>query len=1606
MKNSNKYLTRIAFCIFALLCFNSIASGQLVANFSADPTTGCAPLLVRFTDNSTGNPTSWNWDLGNGTFSTQKNPVTTYTVGGIYTVKLTVGNGSTTNSISKNQYITVYDKPAVKFSVTDSIDCIPFTTSFKDLSTVTVGTVINWQWDFDDGATSLIQNPSHLYNISGNYNITLTVTSSGGCSNSLSKLAYIKANDSIRTLFTFTKPLKCNPPELIRFTNNTLGPGPLSYKWDFGDGTTSTNLSPSHNYLTGGTYSLKLMVSNNIGCRDTLVYKDTLVIKDVQPAITGPDTVCANKLISFTNGTVPAALSSRWSFSDGGSASGSSITKSWITPGNYSIKLVSNYPTCSDSIVKPVVVTGFPFFDFSSSDTFGCKVPFTVNFTDLSVGAVNWLWNFGDGNTSTQQNPSHTYTTEGIYTVRLQATNGAGCAGNILETDFIRVHKPKVAFNNTDGGGCIPYAFQPIPVAYAPDGIAGYFWDFGNGTSSSAQYPVGIYPDSGTYDVKLVITSMDGCKDSTIEISAVRTGNKPIIDFAGVPQIVCPGTSVQFTDLSHPADRWKWTFNDGSPSLSQNPSHVFNDSGFHAVKLVAWNNGCKDSLQKNKYIKVAPGRAAFKPFYDCVNKKQVHFADSSQGAQTWSWNFGDGNTSTLQNPTHTFSNFQNYTVSLTTTYDTCTSTDTMIVSILNDIPDFTSPVKKLCKFQTANFYISGINKADITSYYWDFGDGSTSTQGDSAAHAYTNAGTYTTSLTITKQNGCSETITKTNFIEVFAPHAGFKLNSVGGCANKIVNFIDTSSTANNINNIARWYWDFGDGTTGLYVPPTPNPVTHVYTAMGNYYPSLIIVDSVGCADTAFYSTPVKIGQPVANFFSPNYNTCTVDTVIFRNPSSGERLTYLWNFGDGDFSTDSLPKKNYTANGNYSIKLVVTDAFGCKDSMTRVNYIKVRDVDASFTVSDSLGTCTPFKASFTNTSINSLSQLWDFGDGGFSSTANPVYYYTTPGTYYAKLTAKRSALCFNSDSIKIVITAPRGTLTYAPVEGCAPLAVSFHVSTPDSVNFVWDFNDGITYESTDSNQVHTFTSPGSFVPVVLLLDTTAGCVVALNGNDTINLYNSKVNFSASDTLLCNSGITYFSDSTFSGSPISNLLWDFGDGNASNLQNPSHYYNTTGAFTIKLFINTIYGCRDSLIKPGYIKVAIKPDVNIAGNNNSYCSASTVTFTGNLLSTDTSLIKWKWNFGNGNSSVIQNPLPQTYNDTGLYTVQLIAAASNGCFDTAYANLNIYPSPNTYAGKDTVVCLGNDIQLSGIGADSYTWYPAIGLSCTSCNNPVATVSDNTFYYVKGTNVFGCEKVDSVFVNVKKPFVIDIVKNEETVCLGKSILLNAAGAENYSWTPAAGLNSVTSPNVSASPVTNTLYIVTGFDSSNCFTDTASVFVKVNSNPVVYAGADQTINAGGSTTLLPQYSNDVNSLLWQPATDLSCTTCPNPVASPHNNTTYILTVTSNNGCTATDDIIITVRCDNNSLYIPTAFTPNNRDGNNYFYPLSTGLIKISSFKIFNRSGQLIFQRGNFYANDMTKGWDGKFNGAEQPVGTYVYTLEFICANNQPVIKNGNILLLR
>lgn len=1452
MNRTGRNILAKLIALHAILLFVALrSSGQApVAAFTGSPLSGCSPLVVTFQDQSSGNPTGWSWAFGNGNTSTIQNPTATYFTPGTYTVSLTVTNAGGSNTITKTQYVTVYESPVVDFSATPASGCFPLRVQFLDLSTPGSGNNnVSWFWDFGNGNTSALQNPFVTYSTAGIYSVTLRVTNDKGCVKVLSRPNYITVTNGVTAAFTNTQPTVCRPPADISFTNNSTGPPTLSYFWDFGDGNFSNAQNPVHTYTASGTYTAMLVTSSTAGCVDT-AYSNPIVIGGFTTTFNAPAQVCVNEPVTFTNTSTPAPVNANWTFGDGGTANVIHAQHTYTVAGVYTVWLYNTYSSCTDSISQPITVNPNPVANFTAPVTSKCEPSLTVNFQDLSTGGVTgWLWDFGDGGTSTQQNPAYTYTNYGSYTVKLVVTNGSGCKDSLIIPDYVIIRRAAITIPGLPTRGCIPYTFTFNPAINAVDAVTSYQWDFGDGGTSVASNPTYTYNTQGTYDVTLIINTSSGCADTLTIPQAVKVGSKPVADFSAAPIPICAHQPVQFTDLSIPADEWNWDFGDGGSSNSQNPSHSYNAIGFFDIRLIAYNNGCPDTMIKTSYVNVLPPIADFTITPDCTNRLRFSFTDQSIQPLSWDWDFGDGGTSTIQNPAHIYPALGNYNVRLIVTNGGCKDTLVRPLIAIDENPDFTADRTSACRVADITFTATNINTANIATYFWDFGDGGTQTTANPViTYTYTNSGTYTVTLTTTDINGCTDTKTITNYIRINGPVANFSATNVAGCTGLTTSFQDLS-TPDGVNALTTWDFDFGDGNSQSFTNP---PFQHTYTAVGTFSVKLIVTDAVGCRDSITISNLVTATDPVPLFTSADTLTCPNSTVNFTNSSTPAGLSSSWDFGDGGTSAVTSPSHSYTATGVYDVKLRVLDSYGCADSLIRTAYVRVSVPVPDFSLSDSISSCTPLEVQLTNTSAYYVSSFWDFGPGeGTSTNQNPVHYYSTPGTYNIKLVITSPGGCKDSLIKSITVYDTVGSvINYLPLGGCKPFTANLNtVTSGPMASYLWDFGDGYTQTTTTPNVSHIYSSFGNFVPKVIMEDPS-GCQIPLTGIDTVFAVGANARFGLDDSLFCDFGTVNFADSTTYNDPVTTYNWTFGDGGNSTLQNPSHLYAAPGLYSIRLIVTTQAGCTDTVTRQNLVAVVQRPLIDIAGDS-VFCVFSTKTHLGLFIQPDTSVVSWSWSFPNGNTSTLQNPPAQTYNTAGPFTITAIATNSTGCKDTTSLNLLI--------------------------------------------NPLPTVS---------------------------------MPGQMTVQNGFPVMIPAT-----------------------------------------------------------------------------YSPNTVSWVWSPATGLSCADCPTPDAGPKVNTNYQVYFTDVNGCSNTGSIQVIVICKNANLFIPNTFSPNGDGSNDVFYPRGKGLERVKLLRIFNRWGEVVFERKDVPVNDPSAGWDGTYKGRKPMADVYIYQAEVFCENGEIIKLNGNISLI-
>ena len=1586
-----------------LLSFLSfVAVAQSTANFKATPVKGCAPLLVHFTDASTNKPTKWRWDLGNGTISFLQNPSATYFNSGSYTIVLTASGSNGTATVTKTQYINVFAQPTVEFKGSVTSGCFPLPVQFTDQSVAGNGTINLWQWDFGDGLSSALQHPLHTYKLAGSYNVTLRVRNTSGCLTTLSKTKYIVISSGATAGFSNSYPDNCSLPVSVNFNNLSTGSGAISYQWFFGDGGTSKETNPSHIYTALGNYSLKLIVTNSGGCTDTLIKTDEIRISKIKASFTYSDTTCAQNFFSFTNNSVPTPLSNSWDFGDGTTSASENPVKMYNIPGTYQVKLIANFGSCSDTSFKSITIHSKPTSKFNADDSISCNYPYTVNFTNQSLNAIKYLWNFGDSSTSTLSNPSHSYTSSGNFNVQLVSFNVNGCADTLIRSNFIKIQKPIVTIISLPDSGCIPLIMKFKSEVQSKNPVVDYLWNFGDGTTSQQLIPSHIYALNGVYDVTLIVKNTVGCMDTAVLKKAVIASKKPIVNFDATPKMTCANTGVVFTDsTTGGATKWLWKFGDGFGSSQQNPQHIYADTGKFTVQLIVGNRGCTDSITYKDFIYINPPIGEYTYNEDCKKPYEKKFTDGSIGANKWSWDFGDGGTSNLKDPIHIFATTGTFKVTQIVWNDKtgCNFINIKNILIFDTKASFTISDSIVCKGGNIKF-VTPLNAPEVNSFSWNFGDGILlETTNNNTTHTYNTAGNYTITLVTTNFYGCTDTLSKFTQIRVNGPIAKFSSSTPGSCLNNAIIFTDASKS-DGINPIQTYFWNYGDSTTQTMAA---GPFQHTYYRSGLYPVKLLVTDIMGCADSFSLPTPLVISKPMANFNTTDTVSCPTKPVTFNNTSTGPNLTYFWKFSDSSTSNLQNPVHLYKVEGLYAVSLFITDQYGCTDSIVKQNYVTIKLPFANFKMSDSLSDCPPLIVQFTNLSKNAISKIWDFGDGTSSTEDNPSHFYSYPGTYLVQLTVIGLGGCTSTKQVPILIKGPTGTFIYDPLTGCSPQRVNFTAKTSEVSSILWDFNNGTTVSTTDTAITHIYSNPGFYLPKIILTNKE-GCSVPIRGLDSISIYGVTAHFNFLNKALCDSGSVQFTDSSVSNDLITGYNWKFGDGYISTDKNPLHFYKANGLYNPYLKITTQFGCSDSVTESFPVKVVASPQINMVTTAND-CTPLKMLVKGSTTIVDSSNLKWKWDFDNGSVSSLQNPETQYYTTKGVYTIRLLATNSSGCTDIISKDIEAYGLPILIATQDTFICEKNIINLSVKGANTYNWSPSKGLSCLNCANPIANPDSTMNYIIKGTSIHGCTALDSILVLVKHPFKINY-SSRDTLCKTQSVALFAEGASSYIWTPANGLNNPISATPTARPDTSINYKVVGTDEKGCFKDSGFVFIKVYPIPVVNAGPDATINVGQTYDLLPVISADVTEVLWSPTAGVFRNSYPGITIKPIENTEYTVLVRNGGGCSAQDKINVFVVCNGANIFVPNTFSPNGDGANDIFYPRGTGLFKIQNIRIFNRWGQLMFERNDFNANDISAGWNGTFKGVKLNPDVFVYTMSVICDNNSILSYKGNIALIQ
>lgn len=769
-------------------------------------------------------------------------------------------------------------------------------------------------------------------------------------------------------------------------------------------------------------------------------------------------------------------------------------------------------------------------------------------------------------------------------------------------------------------------------------------------------------------------------------------------------------------------------------------------------------------------------------------------------------------------------------------------------------------------------------------------------------------------------------------------------------------------------------------------------------------------------------------------------------------------SWHWTFGDNTSANTQNVSHSYANPGNYTVKLVITDINGCKDSISTDVTATILNFDFNY----EQDVCDPLLIRFNGSGSSIANPYWSFGDNNTTTgTITPVHTYTAIGTYIVKYSVG-NGVCVDTVTKTISIDIQNDISLIKTADTTICLGTTKQLRTNTSLDFCWS---PVTYLD-NPNSTQPFTSTPENITYYFTAQIT-GSNLIVNGNFsqgntgfTSEYLSSTINTTEGQYLIgtnpsaWNGGMSPCGDHTtgngnmmmVNGSPVAGAnVWK---------QTVAVTPNTNYAFStwIQSLLNTnlaqlqfsingkeigslitatlptctwtqFYTTWNSGNSNSAVISIVNKNIQLAGNDFALDDISfapvfikrdsvIITVDSPFVKTNEDIIVCKgepvqlnttgaqtysWTPGtNLSNTSIANPIASPVTST-QYIVT--GTNANGCIAKDTVNVNIHPEPVVTISNDTTICRNTSAQLFVNGGTSYSWSPPDGLNNTTIFNPVASPTDPTKYYVTITDNNDCDYLDSVTVAIK-PAAIFSINAPGNICLNDSLQLNASGGNIYSWQPVTGANNPAIPNPKVSPNVTTDYTVTITETTCNESRSLSTRVTVLPLPNIQASSSNDIDCSNDRSQL--LATGANDYTWTPGLGLNSNTIANPVARPAITTQYIVKGTDGSGCENYDTVMVNVSDANRGGYLmPNAFTPNG-DGLNDCYGISFwGIIEEVEFSIYNRWGERIF-----HTTDPSRCWDGTYKGVKQNPDVFVYMITAKTNCTPSIFRKGTFVLIR
>ncbi len=1447
-----------------------------IAAFTYSPAFPKVDETVTFNASSSYDPNgfvaNYTWNFGDGNITTTTNPTIThaYSATGAYTVILTITDNDGYTDVAASPLTLGTPQASFAYSPVNPIaeQLITFNASS---SYDPNGYIVSYVWNFGDGNITTVTQPAvtHSYVVSGNYTVSLTVADNQGLTDTTSHI--VSVGKSPVAFFTYA-PSVLYVGDIATFdaSSSTPGSGNITYYlWNFGDGSpllNSTNPVATHIYTAAGNYLVDLTIQDSGGLTNTETKLVPVLQSPIASFIYSPTYPQAFETVTFnatesldTNGYIVSYV---WNFGDGNitTVTQPAVTHIYIGAGNHTVILtVADDEGFTHTTTQNLYVSTRPpianFTRIPSSPIVNQSVTFNATDSfDLDGTIVSYEWNFGDGNTTTLATPiaTHRYFAAGNYTVRLTVTDNDNLNDTIAGFAQIRDY-PIAVFTYAPSIPDVDGAVTFDASSSTPNGgiIVSFSWDFGDGSpvlNTTNPVTAHVFNVSGNYTVTLTVTDSEGLSSTASQV--VYVADRPNALFTYSPTSPYVGDTVTFNatqsyDLDGVITSYLWNFDDGSPEVNSTTpvtTHVYRVGGNYSVTLTVFDNlGFNDTATQVVAVGKAPEAAfAYSPSFPIALEVVTFNASTSNDIRrsitSYTWNFGDGNITTTATPvlTHIYSQEGSYAVFLTVT-DTGGYNDTASQNInIRNYPDasFTYAPSYPIRGQDTTFdaTASQARGGIITSYLWDFGDGTPAINTTNAVitHTYAVIGQYNVTLTIADSEDLSNTTARTLKVRDF-PTADFTWSPSIPVATQPVTFNASLSTANS-GNITGFLWDFGDGTISTMPGNVPTK-EHTYSVAMNYTVTLTVYNTEGLQSSTSKTAMVAGAPPVAFFDYTPPTPIEGQEVTFNASSSydpdGLIVSYWWDFGDGNITSATTPIiiHVYANAGNFTVALTVTDSAGLNATTAKTLKITAYPV-ASFTWTPLTPQSTEpvtFNASASIPNSGFItSYVWNFGDGNTTTAPTPITTHVFPeaNSYTVTLTVINSDGLSDADSKIIVVTGspPTAVFTWQPTTPLVGETVEFNAgnSLPNGgsiIEYTWDFGDGSPpTHSLLGRAYNVFATYGQFNVTLTVVDNeglndTVSNVLLVVAPPTADFTVSPAYPQAHETTTFDA-----SDSTPNGGTIVSYTWDFGDGNITTVGFPaiSHIFIADGTYTVALTVTDTEGLSNSTSRTVGVSAATGPEAAFSHAPPSPHIFEAITFNASASTPGSgSITSYRWDFGDGNIATVATPtVIHFYAASGNFTVVLTVTNTASLSDTEMRSLEVLPisgptadftwSPSTPKPNATANFDGSSSTSGWNGSThppivSYTWDFGDGNITTTPTPTIEHVYSEEGTYtvtltVHDVNGATANKADTITVAI---LVGDLNGDGKVDIKDIAIVAKAYGSlpGDSNWNPVADIN-------------------------------------------------------------------------------------------------------------------------------------------------------------------------------------------------------------------------